>query len=205
MTNRIVTVFGQKGAGKTSRAIMEARSLDRVIFFDPRRQVPGSEGLIFIEAIPAMRYYVLNFKKKFRIVYQPIDETEELSFVEGVRGFYDLTVVFDEVDTLSYPAVSWGDPIEHIYRYGRHQKIDIIATARRPAEISRTVTQATDEFIVFHTHEPRDIEYFSKALSVDYAEKIKALASPKPGENRIKGTHFLRIVPGSYVAATTLP
>jgi len=79
--------------------------------------------------------------------------------------------LIDEIDMISSPT-SIPKELDSLIRYGRHQEVDIIATARRPAEVHRNLTANSDDIYVYQTHEPRDLSYLSRFMDVD---KIKSL------------------------------
>ena len=82
------------------------------------------------------------------------------------------TFLIDEIDMISSPT-SIPKELDDLLRYGRHQEVDIIATARRPAEVHRNLTANSDDIYVYQTHEPRDLTYLSRFMDV---EQIKTLS-----------------------------
>lgn len=67
----------------------------------------------------------------------------------------DVLIVVDEID--QYYKDSPG--LQRAVRYGRNRGISILATCRRPAEISRDVTANLTGLRLFRTDEPRDLDY----------------------------------------------
>lgn len=81
------------------------------------------------------------------------------------------TFLIDEIDMVSSPTTIPKE-LDYLLRYGRHHEIDIIGTARRPAEVHRNLTANSDDIYVYQTHEPRDLTYLQKFIDV---EKVSGL------------------------------
>lgn len=69
-------------------------------------------------------------------------------------------VLFDEIDLYGK-----GDfRISHLYKFGRHKNIDIIAVARRFYDLPVIVRALTDEFYLFQITEERDLSYLRRIV-----------------------------------------
>ena len=93
---------------------------------------------------------------------------------DGSPGpFTDATVILDEVDMLC--TAGQAHPALHrLIHYGRHQRVNLVATARRPQDMYRGLTSQADTIVAFRADELLDLEYL-KSKRLDPAE-IEALA-----------------------------
>jgi hypothetical protein len=69
-------------------------------------------------------------------------------------------VVFDEIDLYGKDDFR----IAHLYKFGRHKNIDIIAVARRFYDLPVYVRALTDEFHLFQITEERDLSYLKRLV-----------------------------------------
>ena len=60
-------------------------------------------------------------------------------------------------------------------RTGRHRKIDLLWTAQRASEVSRTLTSATDLFIFYSQTEPRDLDAIAERCGREVANQVTGL------------------------------
>jgi hypothetical protein len=117
-------------------------------------------------------------QKKFRIRYCDI-EAIDFGVPEGDFNFLkleavmqmcfdvgDCTLVIDEVDMFCNP---YGIPptFKRLLSRGRHDRLNLIWTARRPQEVHKLLLSQTDEFFLFQMHHPDDVDYFRKFMSFD--------------------------------------
>ena len=175
--NTIITLLGKKGSGKS--------------FFAKKVIIPLFHRLLIIVPLDEYHYYYTytlpefvgvqkeNYtKNKFRLVYRPLDENEDL-FFKFVYSIENITVLIEEVD--GYSNGKSIDPyLERLFKYGRHKNINLICISRRPAEIGRLLTAQSDIIISFQQTEKRDVDYFKNFT--DYPEELKKL---KVGEYKI--------------------
>ena len=83
--------------------------------------------------------------------------------------------VFDEIDLYGK-----NDPfISFLYRYGRHQNIDLIGVSRRFYDLPVIVRALTDEFMFFQITEERDLQYLKRLVSDEYLKKLINLPNYK--------------------------
>ena len=62
-----------------------------------------------------------------------------------------------------------------IVRTGRHRGIDLLWTAQRAGEVSRSLTSATDIFIFFSQTEPRDLDAIAERCGREVADQVARL------------------------------
>jgi ABC-type dipeptide/oligopeptide/nickel transport system ATPase component len=181
-TNEIITVIGKKGSGKTTLTEMIVLMLDKpAIIADPRRQYPSDTRRRILFENPKQLLLFLskteNFKTFYKYKLELICNCSEEDFDELagiVLQMRDVTFIIDEVDMFFAPNASRKTPLYKICNYGRHNQINIITTARRPADISRSLTSQTDKFYISHVKEQRDLEYLMN-ISGELADKVTKL------------------------------
>jgi len=117
----------------------------------------------------------LHLRGRFRIVYRG-EYHPELHFAHvaklaAVVG--DLVFAIDEVDYFG-SAGQCLEELDWLIRYGRHRRVAMVYTARRPAEVPRNLTAQSSEFRIFRLTEPRDIEYMRRLIG-PAAERLPGL------------------------------
>jgi len=181
--NKIQTVIGHKGYGKT--ALTEALTLlnDKpAIIADPRFQYECEvKRRIEFKSVGEFRKWIhvtANFrdfyKYKLELVVHAFDDTfQELG--ELVYKMKSLTFVVDEVDMFFDTRATSKNSLYKIIHYGRHSQIDLISTSRRPANISRNLTSQTDLFYFSKLREPTDKKYIKDAIGLEYVNVVENL------------------------------
>ena len=71
----------------------------------------------------------------------------------------------------SYLPATFGK----IVRTGRHRSIDLLWTAQRVSEVSRTLTSATDVWMFYSQTEPRDLDAIADRCGREVADKVAGL------------------------------
>jgi hypothetical protein len=122
-----------------------------------------------------------------------LDETtSERTFAGTYVPGEDLESEFDEVCYLVYdygrllfvveeaPLVCKAGylppPFGKMVRTGRHRAIDLLWTAQRASEVSRTLTSATDFWILYSQTEPRDLDAIAERCGKEVADRVVNLA-----------------------------
>jgi len=83
----------------------------------------------------------------------------------------------DELDKLC--GARWGDArmapeFYHLVNYGRHERVSMIATARRPRAVARGYT-AESEMRIFNIKEGADLDYFEELIGKEQTARLKTL------------------------------
>lgn len=181
--NKIQTVIGHKGHGKTK--LTEALALltkKPVIYADPRFQFDDKpKRRLHFKSVGEFRKWINNrtnfkifMKYRLELIVNAFDDTfDELANI--VLKMSDITFVVDEVDMFADTRMNNKKPFYKLIHYGRHDRIDIITTSRRPANISRNLTSQTDIFYFGKIREPADKEYIKKAVGQEYVAMVEKL------------------------------
>lgn len=136
--------LGKRGYGKTTLVgNLLNQCTGGVILFDPTAKhaslLPGC--VVFYEAEKCVPYLRVNRGRRFRIVVQPrrgdIDgHFRKLCSIVDVFGW--MIFAIDEIDRVC--GARYGDSrmppeLSHLVNYGRHSRVSMIATARRPTTV----------------------------------------------------------------------
>lgn len=123
--------------------------------------------------------------KDLRVLYIPLSSDLEkhfeavtslvLAFGKNGQGVIYAVDEIDRFCTASHVPPSMKDVIN----YGRHRKVSMICTSRRPAAVARELTSQCAEIRVFRTTEPRDIRYFADIMGDTAAAQLAGLEEYK--------------------------
>jgi hypothetical protein len=180
--NKITTIIGQKGHGKTKLTEALALLNDRpTIIVDPRFQYEENSRRVMLESVGAFRVWINNrtnfnafYTYKLELVVNAFDDTfEELAQI--VYKMQMITFVIDEVDMFAPVHLNNKTFMYKLIHYGRHNQIDIISTSRRPANISRNLTSQTDTFYFSKLREPSDKKYIKDSIGEEYVKTVALL------------------------------
>jgi hypothetical protein len=175
--NRIVGIVGRKGSGKSMR-------LARLLKYCPRFFVIDSMA-DHTNAVPNQIYDVdeaLEFidwskgQKTFAAAFVPGSdlegEFEEICHEAYRRG--NMAFVVEEVPFVVKPGYL-PTGFAYMVRTGRHKDLDLVWTAQRASEVSRTLTSSTDLWILFSQTEPRDLDCLAERCGREVANKVAGL------------------------------
>jgi energy-coupling factor transporter ATP-binding protein EcfA2 len=176
--NQIVGIVGRKGSGKSTRTGTLLRYAPRILAWDPmedhRRLLPDSFDIVCIELDEY--FEEARTKQTFACAYIPGDnlESDFEEICELVYHYGHMLFVIEEAPLVC--RANFMPPIfGKIVRTGRHRGIDLLWTAQRASEVSRTVTSATDFWIFYSQTEPRDLDAIAERCGREVADKVAGL------------------------------
>jgi hypothetical protein len=176
LQNRIVGNIGRKGSGKSTVLADMLQTLDRPIVFDPLAEHDWTPNEL--SSMDALREFFRWNKKRamWAANYVPGEnleaDLEELSRLVYERG--DCSIAIEEIPLIATPG-HMPDGFGKLVRTGRHRKVDVYWTAQRAAEVPRTLTSLTDEFIFFSQTEPRDLDAIAARCGKEIADRVMNL------------------------------
>jgi len=178
--NKIYTVIGHKGHGKTTLTEKLAILTDKpTIIADPRFQYKPNDRRIFFKNPNEFIYFInnnyLTFKRaKLELVVNcNLDNFEDLG--KYVYKMKNVCFVIDEIDMFFDTRSTPKNIVNQLVQYGRHSQIDLITTSRRPANISRNLTALTDIFLFSRLREPNDKKYIKDSIGQEYVKTVENL------------------------------
>lgn len=183
--NRIIGVVGRKGTGKSfkTREILHAMALAdpehvRIFVYDTmgeHRWIPDT----FEQQDQAVMYLMESFTyPSFLARYVPETDDEEADFSEVCNEVYNqgnMLFVVEEVVMLGCSPGYSPPKLRRITRLGRHQNIDLLYTTQRLEEAPRSLTSATDIFVIFAHTEPTALERIEKRCGAEVANLVANL------------------------------
>lgn len=153
------TIVGKRGRGKTSLAaeIIAAEKRDRIFIYD----YTGDFGQFAVDDSIVVERNSGSFS----------------SFM--VRAWNESAQVGSTLLVLDEIAVyGKNNPqIDHVYRLGRHQNMDILAISQRFASLPVITRSQTDVYHIFQITEARDIQHLRGLVSDDIIRTIISLQS----------------------------
>jgi hypothetical protein len=177
-------IAGKRGMGKTTEMARLLGSCGGgVLFFDSlsRHESILSRCKLFSQPGKLEAYLRVNAKRRFRLLYQPQAGSLDDHFravCTIVRAFGWMIFGVDELDMLC--GSQWGDrrmPPEfyHLVNYGRHCRVSMLATARRPMAVARGYTSQCLEMRLFGMTERADLKYFEDYIGQTDAQRLATL------------------------------
>jgi len=179
--NKIITVVGQKGYGKTTLTEKLIVGLDKpTIIADPRQQYSDEPNrrILFTSVASFRNWIKVNYPIFTKYKLELIVDVTKKDFNELatlVSKMKNITFLIDEVDMFTNPLGKKDDAIDGLIHYGRHNQIDLVTTSRRPANISRDLTSQTDFFYLSRLAEPNDTKYFRAKYGNDIIPTLQNL------------------------------
>lgn len=179
----LVFLCGMRGMGKTTEMDrLLSLCTGGVLFFDTVSKHAGvfRGYAIFSEPGPLESYLRLNRGRRFRVLYQPRRGNLDTHFQKVctiVRAMGWMIFAVDEVDKLS--GARWGETrmcpeFYHLVNYGRHERVSMIATARRP-KAAPAGFRGEAEMRVFRLKEVGAIDYFAEEMGDETAARLRTL------------------------------
>ena len=172
MQNKIYTIFGKKGGGKstlTKELIMSTGG--KVIYLSPVEDLKKYDYEIwdndnYIEEISLLQYMKMG---DIALVRVPSVEALDVICLVAMSG-KSYTIIVDEIE-----MYQGSKQFHDIIHYGRHSETNIIANTRRYSDVPRLLTSQTNILFCFRITEPTDVDYLRKYVSSDFSEIVKNL------------------------------
>lgn len=177
-------IAGIRGMGKTTElARLLTACTGGVVFFDTlsRHESVMHNARLVHQPGDLVAYLQANRGRRFRVLYQPRtgDMAEHFRAVcKIVRAIGSMIFGIDELDMLC--GSQWGAshmPPEFYWlvNYGRHARVSMLATARRPMSVARGFTSQCGEMRLFRITERADVRYFEDYIGRDDAARMGTL------------------------------
>jgi hypothetical protein len=176
--NRIVGVVGRKGSGKSTRVDTLLKYCPRIFAWDPMQDHSDllPDELEGVDDDLSEYFKQARRAKTFACSFIPTEDLGD-EFEEVCRLVYDygrMLFVVEEAPLVlkaGYMPPAFG----RIVRMGRHRQIDLLWTAQRAGEVSRTLTSATDVWIFYSQTEPRDLDAIAERCGRQIANQAAGL------------------------------
>ncbi len=176
--NRIAGVVGRKGSGKSTRVATLLKYHPRVLVWDSMGDHSDWLPDIYEGIDDDLDEYFAqaNRAKTFACGYVPTDDLErEFEEICDLVYSYGRMLFCIEEAPLICKAGYLPQVFGRMVRTGRHRYIDLLWTAQRASEVSRTLTSATDLWIFYSQTEPRDLDAIAERCGREIANKVAGL------------------------------
>lgn len=176
--NRIVGVVGRKGSGKSTRVATLLKYAPRILVWDPMGDHSDLLPDVFEGIDEELDEYFEQARraKAFACGYIPINDPErEFEEICDLVYHYGRMLFCIEEAPLVCKAGYMPPEFGRIVRTGRHRSIDLLWTAQRASEVSRTLTSATDFWIFYSQTEPRDLDAIAERCGREIADEVAGL------------------------------
>lgn len=175
---------GRRGMGKTTemcRLLMQCTG--GALLFDPlsRHETVLRAAVIITQPGELARYLRTNAGRRFRVLYQPRAGDVQAHFravCTIVRAVGWMVFGIDELDMMC--GAEWGakrmpPEFSHLVHYGRHCRVSMLATARRPMDVARGFTSQCESMRLFSMQEETDLKYFERYIGEQDARRLPSL------------------------------
>lgn len=178
----LVLLCGRRGFGKTTEMdrLLSLCTGGRIFFDTLSKHAHVFTGYrVICETGELEAYLRLNRGRRFSVLYQPRGGSLDLHFravLMIARAFGWMIIAVDEVDKLC--GARWGDSrmppeLYHLVDYGRHEKISMIMTARRPSSVAKGI-RSESELRLFRM-KAEIAECFEEDIGEDAVRRVPTL------------------------------
>jgi len=142
---------------------------------DPHREYGDLPGVMEVDSLEALSDYLRFCNGRWRISYHNQhlnDEFEQLC--AAARRLKDCLLIVEETDWFCN-AHKMPLEFEQLVKYGRHDRVGLLAVTRAPAEIHNRIRSEAWELCCFALQEPAHVEWLGKVVSPEFAVGIQTL------------------------------
>lgn len=175
-------LIGRRGFGKTTEMDRKLSLCGGgVIFFDTLSKHASvlKDYRVISQPGDLQKYLEPNRGRRYRILYQPREGNLDMHFRAVsliVLAFGWMIYGVDEIDKLC--GARWGDrrmppELYDLVNYGRHHRVSMIATARRPQTVARAFVDEA-ELHVFNV-KPAVADYLKEDIGPENVPRITKL------------------------------
>lgn len=174
--NKLSVLLGKRGTGKTYLAKKKTEFKTRVLAFDTIKEFDKKDYKI-VSSIEELETQMQKETFHIRVWDEYNDEDFFNKVCEVAYLHEDFIFFIDEIDQ-NAGATFCPKGLKKIVNYGRHKNIELICTARSPAEIPKMLIGQMTDLYMFRIIEPNHLKYLSGIYDGDI-NKIRTLADYK--------------------------
>lgn len=174
--NAIIGCVGLRGSGKST-------ALKEIVCCRPRLVVVDlmaehrfgevvselEEAFEVLDAVQGREKFVLTIQPGRGDLADVVDQVCDCVFDIG-----NLTLALEEIPHYC-TAGSMPEGLDVLARMGRHQRVDLIYTGQRFAELPRRLSATTGVFVLSGQREPRDLEALAERVGRDVAGQVPCM------------------------------
>ena len=176
--NKIVTVLGRKGTGKSFFVKNQLLSkFRRKIILDSQDEY--NTGVKIYNVKDTIKYLELNYEKPdFNIIFKMSEFREYFEDIEklfkAVWLVGDLTIVVEEANIFCNPYFI-SPALNILLLRGRHKNINQLYISQRPANVHKNLLGQSDVLFLFQNPLFNDWKIFKQLGGNDFADSIRDL------------------------------
>jgi hypothetical protein len=179
----VTLLLGRRGMGKTTEmARLLSLCTGGVIFFDTLSKHTDvlPDYAVISEPHSLVAYLKVNRGRRFNVLYQPRQGDLDRHFAQVctiVRAFGWMILGVDEIDRLCGQRFgpSWMPPaLYELVNYGRHCRVSMIATARRPQGVAAGF-KSEAVLRVFRLKDGKAIDAIQEEIGEENVAKVRTL------------------------------
>jgi hypothetical protein len=180
----IAFLGGVRGMGKTTELDrLLASCSGGIVFFDPlsKHDQVFRDYVTVSEPGQLKKYLAVNHGRRFRVMYQPKRGDIDDHFgacAAIVQAFGSMIFGIDEVDMICGPR--WGSrrmppQLYDLVNFGRHHRVSMLATARRPSEVAKGYMSQCHEMRLFRITLEDDQDYLRQYIGRTDAARLSTV------------------------------
>jgi hypothetical protein len=169
--NRIVSIVGKKGKGKTTFTKEQIKNIPRVFIVDTQAEYDGDVIDTFEELMkPTCVIWKALSNGNFCISFRN-RSNEQINFaLRLVFAIGNMTLVADESERYLDLNPQSNAPFNECIFYGRHKDLDVFALAHRPILLSTNLRSQVDTKIFFGLEEVEGDRQVIESFGLDFDE-----------------------------------
>lgn len=178
----VILNIGRRKRGKTTLAYYQALKVPQRFIFDPRAMIqrPGSVRVHSKSVLRERAFPALQEGEITELVYQPHDDDIQGAFAAFSKLAKEwitttpekpLAIMVDETSfvNLREPAFEW------VLKCCESDRIHILLTCHRPADLPVGVRAIADRWCLFQTRQPHDLEVIEERCSPEVARAVQRI------------------------------
>jgi len=171
---QVITIYGRRGTGKTTRIRELIEKRNRVLVLSTRAEFPNQVAWPDLGATISAKQFQAAYTPKKGAVLEA-GHRIGLALLENKGPL--LTLVIDEAQNFmpqkGYPADLQG--LVSLVQEGRHANVEIIAATQRPATVSTDLRGNAEIVYCFGLSWANDIELMASMFGREYKARIQSL------------------------------
>lgn len=191
MRNCAITIVGQKGAGKSQLSRRLVLKSARLITLDRLMEYDGT--LVTSNPETAIDYLAHNWRGGFHLVTRFRSDTATGLFLRYLAVTAErcptlpISLRVEEADFYSRPQ-GIEPALGHLYNYGRHASINLLAIARYDASLHQTMLNNADFLVALRMH--KFSAEMREKFTAEQIRMIRGLKTIEPDTVAEKNVHY---------------
>ena len=158
----IMCICGKRRSGKSYFMKWLLKQITKWIIWDTNHEYKQEDFPAATVCYKLLDIVKLYNQQKTRIIYQPMDKTEE-NFDLFCKTMFTMSNVVIVVEEIERYATSYNMPpnLKQHIDIGRHRGLGLFCTVRRTKRTNPDILFNADHILIFHQTRPEDKEYLA--------------------------------------------